>query len=200
MHKGWWRWDAGHSWAVNNTRVNHPRVLSHTQTHMRTVSTDILKCIRTSVCICPAHTHTQTHRHATTQSEHNVYWWCVSKCVKWWEAVHQVAVAVVSSRAWSWKAQPPECNLLFTTHTYTYLCAILSSHICQHLRAHAHRHSHKVYSQFSAPILTYSCSCCSWARVHLPLVVSSITFSVHFFFGTTWFPNHFSSFIRDAVE
>ena len=107
MHRGCWLWDAGHSWVVNNTRVNHPRALSHTDTHAHGIHRHTP--MHSDICM-----HSHTRAHTNMQSENNVYWWRAFACVKLREAVHQVTAVVISSWA-------PGCNRLpHFTHTHTH--------------------------------------------------------------------------------
>ena len=115
MHRGCWLWDAGHSWVVNNTRVNHPRALSHTDTHAHGIHRHTP--MHSDICM-----HSHTRAHTNMQSENNVYWWRAFACVKLREAVHQVTAVVISSWA-------PGCNRLphFThTHTHTHPSGTIS--------------------------------------------------------------------------
>lgn len=132
MHKGCLLWDAGHSWVVNNTRVNHPQAPSHTNTHAYCIHRHTW--MHSDICMHP-HLRAYTCIDTKMQSENNVYWWRVSECVKLHEELSirslWSSLATVRSTEHSPAPRIQQCFLVTTlayTHKHTHLCTAVSSH------------------------------------------------------------------------
>lgn len=190
MHTCCWLWDAAHSWVVNNTRGNHPQPLKHTC---------VQDCSEISVFI---------RAHTNMQCENDVYWWRVAGFVRAGEAVHQVTVVVISSRAWR------QNSLNFfqaTAQAYAYkphrLRRIVSS-VSGPSLIPRHKHTKSTVS------FVFSLSSLLTLRFpsHLFMTRPQLSFlrryrlssppshSPRTAFDMTWFLMHFGNFSRAAAE